>query len=77
MALVNQIGELQIVPASLDDLEAILAIEQESFAVPWTRKAFEAELVGNEFSVTLVARKMISDESSSPNYCLSLRVGGI
>ena len=66
MALVNQIGELQIIPASLDDLEAILAIEQESFAVPWTRKAFEAELVGNEFSVTLVARKSISDESSTP-----------
>lgn len=66
VALVNQIGELQIVPASLDDLEAILAIEQESFAVPWTRKAFEAELVGNEFSVTLVARKIISDESSTP-----------
>ena len=66
MALVNQIGELQIIPASLDDLEAILAIEQDSFAVPWTRKAFEAELVGNEFSMTLVARKSISGQQSTP-----------
>ena len=66
MAIINQIGTLQIVPACLDDLEAILAIEQESFAVPWTRKAFEAELAGNEFSVTLVARKSHSDEGSTP-----------
>ena len=66
MALVNQIGEVQIVPAALGDLEAILAIEQESFAVPWTRKAFEAELVGNEFSLTFVARKSLSEDGSTP-----------
>lgn len=42
--------------ASLEDLEAMLSIEKASFSVPWSRKSFEAELEGNEFSVTLVAR---------------------
>lgn len=28
----------------LDDLDAVLAIEQRSFPVPWSRAAFEAEL---------------------------------
>ena len=38
------------------DLEHILAIEQESFSLPWSRKSFEVELGNNEFSLVLTAR---------------------
>ena len=32
------------------DLDDVLAIEQESFSVPWTRGMFESELQGNPFA---------------------------
>lgn len=32
------------------DLDDVLAIEQESFSAPWTRRMFAAELQGNPFS---------------------------
>ena len=60
-------GELKIVisKASLEDLEPILQIEQHSFSAPWSRKSFEAELLGNEFSVILTARFGDSSEQAS------------
>lgn len=47
---------LTIVPATQQDLDRILAIEQASFSAPWTRKMFEAELGGNPFGSFLTAR---------------------
>ena len=42
--------------ATLDDLEELQGIENKAFSSPWSRKAFEAELSGNEFSRIFVAR---------------------
>jgi len=42
--------------ASLEDLDELEILENNAFSVPWSRKAFEAELSGNEFSLILVAR---------------------
>ncbi len=39
-----------VYPFGSRDLDDILAIEQESFSVPWTRGMFEAELLGSPFS---------------------------
>src|ERR671924_84285 len=47
---------LTIEPAAPSDVETIVAIEQESFASPWSRKAFEADLTENPFSRFYVAR---------------------
>jgi ribosomal-protein-alanine N-acetyltransferase len=53
---------ISISQATLEDLEGIIKIEQVSFTTPWSRKSFEAELQGNEFSVTLAARSEVSPE---------------
>jgi len=45
-----------ITQASLKDLDELEELENKVFSVPWSRKAFEAELSGNEFSRILVAR---------------------
>ena len=44
----------RIRPATVADLEALLKLEKVCFAVPWSRKSFEAELNGNQFSHILV-----------------------
>jgi ribosomal-protein-alanine N-acetyltransferase len=64
----EQDQELKILisKASLEDLEAILDIEQVSFPVPWSRKSFEAEIQGNEFSVILAARSEVSSGQTRP-----------
>lgn len=40
--------------ATVADLEALVSLEEVCFAVPWSRKSFEAELHGNPFSQILV-----------------------
>ncbi|HBP89162.1 MAG: ribosomal protein S18-alanine N-acetyltransferase [Nitrospira sp.] len=40
--------------ATLADLDALVSLEQACFAVPWSRKSFEAELHGNAFSKILI-----------------------
>ncbi|MBA3613562.1 MAG: hypothetical protein H0W49_11765, partial [Nitrospirales bacterium] len=40
--------------ATLADLDALVSLEGCCFAVPWSRKSFEAELHGNSFSQILV-----------------------
>ncbi|UCE62736.1 MAG: ribosomal protein S18-alanine N-acetyltransferase [Nitrospirota bacterium] len=62
----NQELKFSISKASLEDLESMLEIEQVSFSVPWSRKSFEAELQGNEFSVVLTARSEISSGPTGP-----------
>ena len=49
-------ADLVIAPASLEDLDAIVRIEQASFSAPWTRKMIQAELIGNPFATFLVGR---------------------
>ncbi|MGD9852227.1 MAG: ribosomal protein S18-alanine N-acetyltransferase [Nitrospirales bacterium] len=36
--------------AGLQDLDALVRLEEACFSVPWSRKSFEAELTGNPFS---------------------------
>ncbi len=55
-------GGLSVEAASLEDLEAVLRIEQASFSAPWTRNMVAAELRGNPFSSFLVARKSLGAE---------------
>lgn len=40
--------------ATLADLEELVKLEELCFSVPWSRKCFEAELGGNQFSQILV-----------------------
>ena len=40
--------------ATLSDLEALVCLEEACFSEPWSRKSFEAELQGNQFSHILV-----------------------
>lgn len=47
---------VEVGPASAADVDRLLGLERESFAVPWTRKMFEAELTGNPFAHVLTAR---------------------
>ncbi len=53
---------LLIEAASLEDVHAILRIEQASFSAPWTRNMIEAELHGNPFASFLLARKSVGGE---------------
>ena len=64
MSVLNQNLEISILKASLEDLESMVDIERVSFSVPWSRKSFETELVGNEFSVILTARSGGSEGGS-------------
>lgn len=41
--------DFYVCPFQARDLDDVLAIEQESFSLPWTRAMFEAELQGNPF----------------------------
>ena len=40
--------------ATLENLDALVALEESCFSVPWSRKSFEAELEGNQFSRVLI-----------------------
>jgi len=48
-------SDITIEPARAQDLDRILLIARESFATPWTRKMFEAELTGNPFAHLVAA----------------------
>jgi len=40
--------------ATLEDLEELVVLEESCFSEPWSRKSFEAELTGNQFSRLLM-----------------------
>ncbi len=40
--------------ATIQDLDALVTLEEACFSVPWSRKNFEAELEGNQFSRVLM-----------------------
>ena len=50
-------SEFEIVPATPDMVEDILALEEACFSSPWTRKILEGELTGNQFAHFLVAMR--------------------
>ena len=52
----DMLADLRIEPVRPDEIDRLLAIERDSFTVPWTRKMFEAEVAGNPFSRLDVAR---------------------
>lgn len=47
---------LDVVPMQVEDLDAVLEIEQASFLTPWSRFAFLSELIENERAIYLVAK---------------------
>ncbi len=48
--------DIRIERMTADDLDAVLAIEQASFPVPWSRRIFLTELTAPPFSCLCVAR---------------------
>jgi len=72
------------------DLDRVMEIEKESFSVPWSRNAYESELLKNSLSVYIVAQAegqivgyggmwLILDEAHITNVAVekSLRGNGI
>jgi ribosomal-protein-alanine N-acetyltransferase len=53
---VNRQAELVIEPATPEDVDDLLRIEEASFTSPWTRKMFEVELIRNPFGRLYTAR---------------------
>ncbi len=52
----KQITRVHIEPMALQDLARVREIEQESFAVPWPKDAYRAELEENQVACYVVAR---------------------
>ena len=50
----NTLTEWRVRGATPDDLDALVCLEETCFSEPWSRKSFEAELTGNQFSRLLV-----------------------
>lgn len=51
----NSSGEVHIRPMTLDDLDAVVAIDQLSFSLPWPSRSFRFELQENPASRSWVA----------------------
>jgi ribosomal-protein-alanine acetyltransferase len=45
----SQSATFRVAPSTIADLDRVLAIEEQSFSAPWSRKMFEVELTGNPF----------------------------
>ncbi|WP_409291110.1 ribosomal protein S18-alanine N-acetyltransferase [Peribacillus sp. SCS-37] len=48
-----------------EDIEQVLAVEHQSFTLPWSREAFENELMNNKYALYLV----LEDEGRVIGYC--------
>lgn len=48
-------AEVQFRQMNLKDIDGVLAVEQRAFTAPWSRQAFLAELVDNQFAYYFVA----------------------
>ncbi len=79
MKIMPGLGDIHISTATVSDLDELQAIENGTFSAPWSRKAFEAELEGNEFSHIYVARLNNPDktEPQGENNVSSRMVGYI
>jgi ribosomal-protein-alanine N-acetyltransferase len=45
---------------TIEDIPAVVEIEQEAFATPWTQEVFEHEMTGNDYAHYIVA--VVEDE---------------
>jgi len=73
---------------TIDDIDQVLLIEEEAFATPWTREAFEHEMTTNLYSHYLVAETeaqeiigycgmwVVLDESHITNVAVAERMRG-
>jgi [ribosomal protein S18]-alanine N-acetyltransferase len=52
-----------VTPMTVDDLDAIMALERVCFKDPWTRRMYLADLTQNELATYLAVRFRISDYS--------------
>jgi [ribosomal protein S18]-alanine N-acetyltransferase len=52
-----------VTPMTVDDLDAIMALERVCFKDPWTRRMYLADLTQNELATYLAARFPLSDYS--------------
>ena len=50
-------AEFALLPATVEDLPEMVAIETASFSDPWTAKMFEGEMTGNQFARVLALRR--------------------
>ena len=50
-------AEFALLPATIQDLPEMVALETASFSDPWTAKMFEGEMTGNQFARVLVLRR--------------------
>jgi [ribosomal protein S18]-alanine N-acetyltransferase len=55
--------DVQLEPMQLEDIEAVLAIEQQSFTMPWTDAMFRSELQHERTPHMLVARVVQASSS--------------
>lgn len=55
MILVQQ-ESIYIRPMTLDDVDQVMVVEHNAFDVPWSRHAFENELINNHFAFYFVAQ---------------------
>ncbi|MBZ4646185.1 MAG: [ribosomal protein S18]-alanine N-acetyltransferase [Petroclostridium sp.] len=49
--------QITIAPMELWDIDGVMEIEYASFAIPWSREAFEEELINNKHAVYIVAKQ--------------------
>ena len=61
-----------VTPMTVDDLDAIMALERVCFKDPWTRRMYLADLTQNEIATYLAVRLPNSD----PNHSSILAYGG-
>jgi len=62
-------GQWNIHVATLENLDALVALEEACFSVPWSRKNFKAELEGNPFSrVFIVPHPKCGTETQAIGY---------
>ncbi|MEW9503263.1 ribosomal protein S18-alanine N-acetyltransferase [Jeotgalibacillus marinus] len=50
---------------TIEDIDSVMAVEEESFTVPWRREAFENELMINQFAKYL----LLEVEGEVVGYC--------
>lgn len=48
--------KISVNPMTVEDLEAVLEIEELSFPIPWSRNSFLYELLENERAIYLIAK---------------------
>ncbi len=56
--------EANIQVATIEHLDALVALENACFTVPWSHKSFEAELQGNQFSKILIIPRLEDGQKS-------------